>query len=299
MNHPEPTTERPGELPWGADSEYGRLTDALLCRPEHFRWMHTSQISSSTLASGIPFDPALAARQHSEMVSAYKQAGVTCHFLEPDPALPYQVFARDSSTGTPTGAVVLQLNQPWRRGEYAAVLRFHEAAAVPIVDMITAGAVEGGDVMIIEPGCVLIGYCEARTTLPGALQLAEIFQRHGWEARIEPFPSRYVHMDLLVVSLAEKLAAVCTEVVSGGLLRWMKARGFDVIDIPESDAFALGANAMPLGAGRVLSAGGAATLNAGLRAHGIEVLDPDLSMFTLGGGGPHCLAQALRRERAA
>src|SRR6202035_279878 len=151
MSHPEPTTERRGELPWGVDSEYGRLTDALLCGPEHFRWMHTSQISSSTLASGIPFDPALAARQHAEMVSVYEQAGVTCHFLDPDPALPYQVFARDSSTGTPTGGVVLQLNQPWRRGEYAAVLRFHEAAGVPIVDMITAGAVEGGDVMIIEP----------------------------------------------------------------------------------------------------------------------------------------------------
>jgi N-dimethylarginine dimethylaminohydrolase len=287
------------ESPWGADSEYSRLTDVLLCTPAHYRWMHTSQISSSTLASGVPFDPGLAARQHAEMVSAYEQAGVSCHFLEPDPALPYQVFARDSSTATPAGGVVLQMNQPWRRGEYAAVLRFYEGAGIPIVDIITAGAVEGGDVMIIEPGCVLIGYCEARTQLPGAMQLAEIFRAQGWEARIEPFPARYVHIDLLVVALAEKLAAVCTEVVSGGLLRWLKDRSFQVIDIPEPDAFALGANAMPLGDGRVLSSAGATHLNAGLRAHGIEVLAPDLSMFTLGGGGPHCLAQALRREREA
>jgi hypothetical protein len=28
------------------------------------------------------------------------------------------------------------------------------------------------------------------------------------------------------------------------------------------------------------------------------VLDPDLEMFTLGGGGAHCLAQALRRDPA-
>jgi arginine deiminase len=27
------------------------------------------------------------------------------------------------------------------------------------------------------------------------------------------------------------------------------------------------------------------------------VIELDLSMFTLGGGGPHCLSQALRRER--
>jgi N-dimethylarginine dimethylaminohydrolase len=287
------------EIPWGVDSEYARLTDALLCAPENFRWLHTSQISAATLASGIAFDRELAERQHAEMVSVYEQAGVTCHYLAPDPALPYQVFARDSSTATPTGGVLLQMHQSWRRGEYAAVLRFHEAAGIPIVDMITAGAVEGGDVMIIEPGCVLIGYCEARTELAGASQLAEIFRAQGWEARVEPFPSRYVHIDLLAVSLAEKLAAVCTEVVSGGLLRWLKGRGFQIIDIPEPDAFALGVNAMPLGDGRVLSSAGAIHLNAAMRAHGIEVFDPDLSMFTLGGGGPHCLAQALRRDREA
>jgi N-dimethylarginine dimethylaminohydrolase len=34
-----------------------------------------------------------------------------------------------------------------------------------------------------------------------------------------------------------------------------------------------------------------------LRARGLEVIEVDLSMFTLGGGGAHCLGQALRRER--
>lgn len=285
------------ETPWGVDSEYGRLTDVLLCPPEHFRWRPTSQISIATLASGLTFDPELAARQYAEMLSVYEHTGVRCHFLEPDPALPYQVFARDSSTSTPAGSVVLQMNQAWRRGEYAPVIRFHEAAGIPMVDMITAGPVEGGDVMIIEPGCVLIGYCEERTQLSGASQLADIFGGQGWEVRIEPFPARYVHIDLLAVALADKLAAVCTEVASGGLLRWLRGRGVEIIDIPETEAFALGANAMPLGDGRVLSAARAGHLNARLRAHGMEVFDPDLSMFTLGGGGPHCLAQALRRER--
>jgi arginine deiminase len=34
-----------------------------------------------------------------------------------------------------------------------------------------------------------------------------------------------------------------------------------------------------------------------MRSRGLEVIEVDLSMFTLGGGGPHCLSQALRRER--
>ena len=49
----------------------------------------------------MTFDPAKARRQHAEMVSAYEDAGVRVHMLDPDPALPYQVFARDSSVMTP------------------------------------------------------------------------------------------------------------------------------------------------------------------------------------------------------
>jgi arginine deiminase len=35
-----------------------------------------------------------------------------------------------------------------------------------------------------------------------------------------------------------------------------------------------------------------------MAARGLEVLTPELDMFTLGGGGAHCLGQALRREAA-
>jgi N-dimethylarginine dimethylaminohydrolase len=54
---------------------------------------------------------------------------------------------------------------------------------------------------------------------------------------------------------------------------------------------------MALGGDRVVSPAGAGELNGRLRAHGLEVYDPELEMFTLGGGGAHCLGQALRRER--
>ena len=40
-------------------------------------------------------------------------------------------------------------------------------------------------------------------------------------------------------------------------------------------------------------------LNERLRALGLTVYDPELAAFTLGGGGAHCLMQALRRERVA
>ena len=76
-------------------------------------------ISKATLESGRAFDPEAARGQHADLVAAYYDAGVTCHFLEPDPALPYQVFARDSSVMTPWGPFVTSPKQYWRRGEYA------------------------------------------------------------------------------------------------------------------------------------------------------------------------------------
>jgi N-dimethylarginine dimethylaminohydrolase len=285
------------EQTWGVDSEYGRLDDVLLCPPDHFHWLATSPISQETLDSGARFDADRARSQHAAMVSAYEAAGVRCHFLEPDPEHPYQVFTRDSSLMTPWGAVITKLRQPWRRAEDAPVLHFYESAGFEIAEAINAGSLEGGDVMILEPGRVLIGNGEARTEEAAARQLAGWFERHGWEARIETFPEQYVHIDVLVAVLAERLAAVCTEVVSPGLVGWLRGLGFELIDVAAADAFHLGANAISLGEGRALSAAGAKRLNEAMRAHGIEVLDPELDMFTLGGGGAHCLAQALCRER--
>jgi N-dimethylarginine dimethylaminohydrolase len=282
--------------PWGVDSEHGRLTDVVVCRPDNFRWLPTSAISRATLESGRRFDPEAARAQHAELVSAYEGAGVTLHFLEPDPALPYQVFARDSSVMTPWGAFVTQLKQWWRRGEYGAVIRFYQEREVPIWRMATAGAIEGGDVMIVEPGCVVIGNGEERTEHAAALQLAAWFEAEGWEARVEPIPGVFVHIDVLMAVLAPKLAAVCVELVSSGLVAWLRAKGFEILDVPGDEAFRLGVNAISLGDDRVLTGVGARSLNDQMTAHGLELLAPDLEMFTLGGGGAHCLGQALRRE---
>ena len=282
---------------WGVDSEHGRLLDVLLCPPDNFHWLPTSAISRATLESGRRFDADAARRQHGEVVAAYEQAGVRCHYLDPDPALPYQVFARDSSAMTPQGAVVTQPAQWWRRGEYAPVIRFYQGAEIPIRGMITAGTLEGGDVMILEPGLAVIGAGGARTQERAAEQLAGWLREDGWEVRVEPIAERWVHIDVLVGLVAERLVAAAVGALSHGFVAWLRGRGFEVIEVAAEDAFTLGANAISLGADRVLSAAGAVGLNDALTARGLEVLAPDLEMFTLGGGGAHCLGQALRRER--
>ena len=118
--------QTPGITDWGIENEYGPLKDVLLCKPSYYNWLPASSISKDTLRRGLKLDRDLAAKQHREMVQAYEDAGVVCHFLEPDPNLPLQVYARDSSFMTPYGAVITQMAQSWRRGEYAAALAAYE-----------------------------------------------------------------------------------------------------------------------------------------------------------------------------
>ena len=105
-------------------------------------------------------------------------------------------------------------------------------------------------------------------------------EAEGWEVRIEPIPGQFVHIDVLVSILAPKLAAVCVESASGGLVAWLRGKGFEILEVSTADAFKLGVNAISLGDERVISTAGSAKLNEQMRALGLEVLDPDLSMFT-------------------
>ena len=283
---------------WGADSEYGVLTDVLLGSAEHFRWLPTSSISKATLASGASFDRDLALRQHAEMVDAYRDAGVAVHMLDPDPALPYQVYARDSSFMTPYGAVVTQMAQWWRRGEYAPVIRYYQAHGIPIFNMVTAGSFEGGDFDVIEPGCVLIGYCGERTQEQSARQVGGWLEAEGWEVLLEPIPEHYVHIDLMVCMLAPKLAAVCLDTTSDRVLDWLRSKRIELIPVSYRDTMLLGCNVVALGNDRILSTAQSQDLNAKLRALGFTVYDPDMTVFTLGGGGVHCMAQSVHREPA-
>ncbi len=278
---------------WTVASETGALTDVLVCPPEHYRWIPTNAIAKRTLAGAQqPSSMALAA-QHAELVHALRQGGATVHVLPAEPHLPYMAYTRDSAFVTPWGPVLCQLERPQRRGEYAAVIDFHGGR---FWRKSSAGTLEGGDVHVIRPGLAVIGASGGRTDLAGAEQLAGWLRAEGWEARIEVFDEHFLHLDVLFCMAAPGLAVACTDVLDPAFLDWLRGHGIRCIPVPYRDAMALGCNILALGRGQVVSARGSAALNAALRGEGLTVLDPDLSLFTAGGGGPHCLTCPLRRE---
>jgi N-dimethylarginine dimethylaminohydrolase len=299
----QPGGGSPRPARWGIDSEYGVLRDVLLGSPDTFRWLgeenaQYSALVRETLRLGYRFDRELALRQHMEMLDAYHQADVTVHMLAARDELPYAVYVRDSNFMTPFGAVITQLANPRRRGEYANVLRFYLDNDIPIYDLVSAGNFEGGDFNMIEPGCVLIGYTGLRGEEVSARQVGGWMEAEGIEVKYAPIDEYYVHIDLMVCMLAPKLAAVCLDTTAPDIVTWLKARKIEIVPVGFRETMALGCNVVALGNDRVLSTTAAPELNDKLRALGFTVYDPDMSQYQLAGGGVHCMCQPLRRDPA-
>ncbi|MGM0742197.1 MAG: dimethylarginine dimethylaminohydrolase family protein [Pseudomonadota bacterium] len=284
---------------WGIDSEYGVLRDVLLGPIETFGHMDNAAFSSIYRETAVlerPWDQQAAMRQYREICDAYREAGVTIHTLPADDHLKYGLYARDSSFMTPWGAVITQMANPRRRGEYAAALRFYLEAEIPIYDMVSAGNFEGGDFHIVEPGAVLIGYTGLRCEEVSARQIGAWVEQEGWDVHYAYIDPYYVHIDLMVCMIAPKCAAVCIETTPEHVIDWLKSRKIELIPVGFKDTMALGCNVMSLGDERVLAPAASKDLIARLRANGFKVYDPEADMFTMMGGGLHCMAQSLRRD---
>lgn len=290
-------TPRPDR--WGIDSEYGRLRDVLVGPVDHFRWqVESNAVAQRTNRVGLQFDAAVAQSQYAQMIHAYESAGVTVHRLPAQAGLPYQIFARDSSVMTPWGAVIMQLHKPFRRGEYAACLRFYLDALIPIYDLVTAGNVEGGDFMVLKPGVAICGCSGERSIEPAVNQLESWFEAEGWEFHVYRYDPHFLHLDVQMSMVAQNLAVVCVEAVEPELVTWLKARGIRIIEVSYRDAMNMGCNVVALGDERVLVPATSSNLIRACRSEGLAVLDPDVSMISQGGGSIHCMCQPLRRDPA-
>jgi N-dimethylarginine dimethylaminohydrolase len=230
------------------------------------------------------------------MIDAYGQAGVTVHRLPAQEGLPYQLFARDSSVMTPWGAVIMQLTKPYRRGEYAACLRFYLDSKIPIYDLVTGGNIEGGDFMVLQPGVALCGYSGDRSIEPAVDEIRAWFEAEGWEFQTYAYDPYFLHLDVQLSMLADGLAAVCVEAVEPELINWLKTKHIRVLEVSYHEAMTMGCNLVSLGAGRVLIPASNRSLIERCRSEGLTVYDPEVSMIANGGGSIHCMCQALRRD---
>ena len=138
----------------------------LLCPPTYFSFQPINEITKGVLARGEAADLAAVAREHAELADAYRSAGVEVVLAEPQPDLPYMVYARDFGACLAEGVLIGSFREPVRQGEELVYERMVRGLGLPVIGHVTRGAFEGGDFWFLDEATVVQGVV-ARTTWDG------------------------------------------------------------------------------------------------------------------------------------
>lgn len=280
----------------GPDSEYGLLREVLLASPRNLRIVPCNRVSETALQNGQSACSVTASRQHRALVETLIAAGVRVRMVQPAAGLPDLAFTRDTSLMTPWGLIGLRPATEHRGGEVDVVLETARASGVPLLGRIEEGTVEGGDVCLLRPGHLVVGFSEERTTTDGAKALGRLFEERGWTVTLTPIDPDLLHLDTHFCMLDHDVALACVEKLEPGFVRMLGGLGIDIVPVREEEIASLGCNVLSLGHRRILSTGSAPRVDAAVRARGFEVLTVPLGEFTQCGGGVHCLTMPLRRQ---
>jgi N-dimethylarginine dimethylaminohydrolase len=274
----------------------GRLKRVLLGKPTYHRNIPVSDVARDLDDAGVQRDAATKVKQHAELEDVFRQLGIEISWVPLEPEkLPWQMFTRDFGTNTPQGALVGRFRYLERKGEEIAAQRgLQELGEALIPQQITRGAMEGGDCFWLDQQTLVIGNGN-RSTYAGFEQAREILTPYGLRVFVVEFLSRWNHLDNNFGPLADKLALANEDALPDYFFGMLDGLGWEVIRLPGEYGRTCEINVLAMGDDRVLSFRGN-RLNERLKALGLQVFDPEYSVFVEHGGGIHCSTFELERE---
>ncbi|MEM6661421.1 MAG: arginine deiminase family protein [Pseudomonadota bacterium] len=234
-----------------------------------------------------PWNPADVVAQQDHFHAVLANHGVRLHFIDHSDAHPWQMYTRD--TGFVVGDKLFfsrRRELPERDGEID-VLRTSLPALAPHMVEITAGRIEGGDVM--PDGDVVFVGLGTRTDPEAAEEL-------GSHASVHPIAlgPTVMHLDTRMTILPGRRALIHTDPFPGRDLTVLKDR-FRLIEVTADEAVAMATNVFVINPETVVVHAGFPRIIEALRADGLNIVPVDFSGPNALNGSFRCATMPLAR----
>ena len=280
----------------GQDSEWKPLKSVLLHRPGPEILLADDPNAVQMLA---PVDLARLQAQHDALAQAYRDAGVTVFYVEPDETPPPNLmFVADLLFMTPEGAILARPASRVRAGEERFIARRLAALGVPILHSVHGRATfEGADAMWLTPERALVAD-GLRTNPEGRAQAARTLQELGVETIPVGLPFGAMHLMGTLRIVDRDLAIAWPGRTPFAAVRALREQGYAVRFLPDEEearqGFAL--NIVTLGPRRALMPAGNPITQRFFEDLGIECITVEVDELAKAAGAIGCLTGVLHRE---
>jgi N-dimethylarginine dimethylaminohydrolase len=281
----------------------GTLQRVLVSSPRAAGWNQTERVARwRELGFHHAPDFATAQSQHDSLCHELSSAGAEIIELAPATDLSLDaVYAHDASLATDFGLILMRPGKPNRVAEACHHGSSCESQGVATFGSVTPpGTTEAGDILWVDAKTLLIGH-GYRTNAAGIEKMRALLAPRGVEVLSAPLPygpgpSACLHLMSLISLLDEQTALVDLPWLAVETVALLKSRGFQFIQIDDSERDTLACNVLALGGKRLLAIEENRKTNARLRQAGFDVRSfPGGEICINGSGGPTCLTRPLLR----
>ncbi len=286
-----------------AHSESGKLS-SLFIKKAAAAFMDDAHVSKHWEALNYLGKPAIdkALAEYEAFEKILKEHGAEIFYFPEDDAVNMDsIYCRDASIATSKGMIICTMGKEGRKNEPIAQKKAFEDNGIPVLGVITApGTIEGGDVAWLDEKTLAVGHTY-RTNEEGIRQITALLKPLGVDVITVPMPhyrgpSDVFHLMSVLSPVAANLAVVYSPLIPIVFRNELIARGYELVEVPESEFDSMGCNVLALAPRTCLMVKGNPITKSRLEAAGCKVIEYEGAEISVkGGGGPTCLTRPISR----